>query len=798
MTFSIKDRLIHLIKNYDILKPGRYLGGELNIQVKKKSDVNVSLCFPDMYEIGISNTSMNILYQSINELEYAKCERVYAVGADFANAIKEQNISLYTLETFSPVKSFDLLGFTLQYELLYTNILQVLDLSGIPLERDERGEDCPIIIAGGPSVYNPTPLEDFIDLFFIGEADIEIKNIVNIIKEMKEKNTGREAIIKRLSLLPFIHSPKYRKEKTVRTFVDSIDNIPIAKPLVPLLEGVQNRLSIEIARGCTHACRFCLAGITYRPIRMRSVENIINIVKTGVRSSGATDISLTSLSADDYPNIRALIEYLQELGKIEGFSLSLPSLRIDSFDLETAKKIAEFKKTGLTFALEVGSTLLRQKINKTMNEDAIKNIVGDLKNIGWKTIKIYFMIGFTKEAEDEMDSIIDTLKELSKIAGNGVRINASINVFVPKPHTPLENVEQLTDEEAIELIHKAKNVFYKTNVMIKFHPPRMAELEGILTRGDKLVGRAILDAYKMGACFDAWVDCFNYDIWLKAFNNLGIDKNYYLKNKQEKTWKHIDTLITDNYLEREYKKFESAEFTEDCRESSCKACGIDNNKYCKKDGNEKFLVPTIDTSQIKKDDVFKNFTKLLIKYKKEDIASLLGMHDIKRVIIQGLKIIGLKLTYTQGYHPLPKMTFSEPTGFGVSSDCEYIELSIRESIDIEKLKTDINTLLKNMGVEILTIEEFVPTIKKINTLPKNTVYRLITSDDEKANTVLQDKDKMKTHCNREGDYMIAKNRDGILITILHAEKNIIRTRDIKDYLSSFGINILDIRKLSLL
>ena len=396
MKDNLKNEILELVKSADIVKPARYLGGEINAIIKPNADFKFVMSFADLYEVAISNLGLSILYEVINSIEYASCERVYAVAYDFEKLLREKNIPLYTLETFSKVKDADVLGFTLQYELIYTNILQILELSQIPIFREERGEDFPIIAAGGPSVYNPFPLSNFIDIFLMGEFDFEIKNFVDIIYNLKKNKAKKDDILKELSKLEYAYIPKYPKNSVKRIFVENINDMPyVKKPLVPILEGIQNRISVEIARGCAHSCRFCLAGITYRPVRNRKVEKIIEIAMESLEATGFGTLNLFSLSADDYPNIADLIDYLQTLGEHKGFSLSLPSLRIDSFDKETANRIAQFKKTGLTFALEVGSHELRERINKSMDEDAIFNILSDIQTIGWKTVKIYFMIGFT-------------------------------------------------------------------------------------------------------------------------------------------------------------------------------------------------------------------------------------------------------------------------------------------------------------------------------------------------------------------------------------------------------------------
>lgn len=800
MYYTLKDNILNLVKVENIEKPTRYLGGEINAIIKKSASFKFVMSFADLYEIGISNLGLSILYEAINSIDYASCERVYAVGKDFEKLLRNRNIPLYTLETFSKVKDSDVLGFTLQYELIYTNILQILDLSHIPIMREERGKNDPIIVAGGPSVYNPFPLENFIDIFLVGEFDFEIKNFVDFIYKLKQKNVDRDDIIRALSSLDYVYAPKYPKDRVKRIFVESLDYTPYPKrPLVPLLEGIQNRVAVEIARGCTHSCRFCLAGISYRPVRNRSMSRIIDIVNESVSATGANDINLFSLSADDYPYIKELIEYLQSLGEYRGFSLSLPSLRIDSFDKDSAKRIAQFKKTGLTFALEVGSVELRKKINKTMDEDAIFEILSDIKDMGWKTIKIYFMIGFTEDPNKEALDIIETLKKLSAISKNKVKINAAINVFIPKPHTPLESLNQLTDEEATFFIEKIRDTFKKTNVVIKYHPPRMAEIEGIISRGDKIVSDIIYLAYKKGARFDAWNEHFNYYIWKDVIEELGLSIKELLSKRDVTPWKCIDTLITEEFLEKEYNKFQDGSFTDYCFSGKCQNCGIDYKNFCYKYKNES---KESGSNVVKfeaefKPDIYKVDSKIFIWYKKESIASLLGMHDISRVLCSALKISGAKIALSRGFHPLEKIVFTSPTPFGCESEMEYAEVSLIESIDVNNLKCKINSLVNHIGITVISIENIPTNMKKIALLPKNTVYKLYTSDDKKSSIILLDKERLKKTVRRTGDYLVSFSDDGVLLTLLYYSSGTVRIRDIKDYLLNFEINVVNVRKVDI-
>lgn len=802
---SLKNEILELVKSEDIIKPARYLGGEINAIIKPSMDFKFIMAFADLYEIAISNLGLSILYEVINSIEYASCERVYAVASDFEKLLKEKNIPLYTLETFSKVKEADVLGFTLQYELIYTNILQILELSQIPIFREERENKeggFPIIAAGGPSVYNPFPLENFIDVFLMGEFDYEMKNFVDIIYNLKKNSAKRDDILKELSKLEYAYVPKYPKDNVKRIFVENINEMPYPKkPLVPILEGVQNRISVEIARGCAHSCRFCLAGITYRPVRNRSVEKIVEIAMESLEATGFGTLNLFSLSADDYPHIADLIEYLQTLGEHKGFSLSLPSLRIDSFDKETANRIAQFKKTGLTFALEVGSQSLREKINKSMDEDAIFNILSDIQSMGWKVVKIYFMIGFTENPDKEADDIIEILEKMLIVSKNKVKINAAINIFIPKPHTPLENVNQLTDEEAIIYIDKVKNRFRGTKVSIKFHPPRMAEIEGIISRGDKNIGDIIYEAYKRGARLDAWVEHFKYDIWKEAVEYKGYTIKELLSKRKNTPWKCIDTLISQKFFDREYERFQNGKFTDYCFTGNCQNCGIDYKTYCHKYKkevlNKNFKEMAEELKNLKKRDIYSINYKIFIRFKKEGISSLLGMHDLSRIMISALKIAGAKISLSRGFHPLEKVSFTPPTPFAAESEAEYMEVGLTENINIDLLKNKINNLLSHIGISVLKIESIPANIKKINALPKNILYQIETNNNEEAFDLLKNKESFRISEEAKGDYLIVNSDNRILLTLLEGSEKMVRIRDIKSYLLKNDVVIKNLRKLDL-
>ncbi len=802
-----REKIFNILKTVE--KPARYIGGEINSIIKPDAKLRFTMCFPDLYEIGIGNLGMSILYEAINSVEYAACERVYSVGHDYEKALIENNISLYSLETYTPVKNFDVLGFTLQYELLATNILQVLNLSKIPLERTQRSqqqdEHYPIVIAGGPCVYNPLPLSRFIDVFFMGEYDNKITEITDIIQNAKEQEKSRAEIIEILSKLEYAYAFAHPKPSVKRYFVDDLDHAIYAKkPIVPIHEAIQNRLTIEIARGCTHGCRFCAAGSVYRPVRNRSFNKIIEIVENTLSSTGASEINLASLSSDDYPNIGALVKYLQDKGRDEGFSLSLPSLHVDSFSSDSIIPIAEFKKTGLTFALEAGSDTIRKRINKVMNAEAIFNIAAELKRMGYRTIKLYFMLGLTDDPKAEAMAIAQTLEKMSGLIGKSMKVNAAINVFVPKPHTVLQYSRQLADEEAMDYIMSVRTFHYKyNNISVKFNPPRMSVIEALISRGDERISQVILNAYNLGCRLDSWMEHLDYEKWMTAIEQAGFKVEDFLagRSRDEKLpWDFVDVGITKKYLDKEYKKYESAEFTDDCRYSSCNTCGIDYKEHCSKDIPQndaaRYEVPIYSSEQniLTQKGIYNVEAKIFARFKKTSTAALLGHFDLRRLIVVSLKILGIRITMTSGFHPLPKVVFTEPLSFAIESECEYFEIScyerprIYDEADVEEFIQKLNkTLPANIDIEHLEI--IGGNVKKINLIPKDSMYRIATSDNKKAFELISDKEAMATLSERLGQYQVSRDDEYIYLNIIHCEKKPFRYKDFSAILIENEIEI---------
>lgn len=594
-----------------IESPARYIGGEVNSVMKDKNkvDVRFAMCFPDVYEIGMSHLGIQILYDMFNQREDIWCERVYSPWPDLDKVMREEKIPLFALESQDPVKSFDFLGITIQYEMCYTNILQILDLSDIPLKGKERTEEDPIVIGGGPCASNPEPLADFFDLFYMGEGETVYFQLMDIYKENKAAGGSRQDFLRKAAGVPGIYVPSlyevsYKEDGTIAEFKPIEENVPATvqkqvvmditntyypkAPVVPFIKATQDRVVLEIQRGCIRGCRFCQAGMLYRPTRERDVDFLKQKAVEMLDATGHEEISLSSLSSSDYSQLPELVNFLMEECGRRGVNISLPSLRIDAFSLDVMKKVQDIKKSSLTFAPEAGSQRLRDVINKGLTEEVILEGAGKAFEGGWSKVKLYFMLGLPTETEDDMKGIAHLCEkiakryyEIPKEQRNGkCQITASTSFFVPKPFTPFQWAPMCREEEFLdrarivrEEIHAQLN---QKSIRYNWHEADVTILEGILARGDRKISDVIVRAYEKGALFDSWSEYFHPEFWKEAFAECGIDTDFYTvrerKDDEIFPWDFIDAGVSKKFLLREWKHAQEEKVTPNCR-MQCSGCG---------------------------------------------------------------------------------------------------------------------------------------------------------------------------------------------------------------------------------
>jgi radical SAM family uncharacterized protein/radical SAM-linked protein len=762
-------------------KPSRYLGGEIN-QIKKDLDrvkLRFALAFPDLYEIGTSHFGMQILYHILNAHPDIAAERVFAPAMDMDRHLRSSALRLFSLESRLPLEQFDIIGFSLLYELNYTNILTILELSGIPFYAAKRDGAFPLIIAGGPCTCNPEPVADFFDAMVIGDGENVTLQLAESWMEWKKNGANdKDGLLKRWSQIEGVYIPSFFKPQydacgfqilqpqvpdythVTRTLVADLDQVPFPeKPVIPFGKPVHDRLRLEVARGCTRGCRFCQAGMIYRPVRERSPDSLLALCDQSVSATGYEDISLLSLSTGDFGCIVPLMSRLMSRYAADNVAVSLPSLRAGTLTPELMKLIKTVRKTGFTIAPEAGSQRLRDVINKNISESEIMATVKDAFDLGWRVIKLYFMIGLPTETVEDLKALVDLVKALRQIkspAGHRGKINVSVATFIPKPHTPFQWASQLSLAESQERLKRVKDELKLSGVQIKWQNPQVSWLEGVWARGDRRLSRLLVSAYQKGCRFDGWSDQFRYDLWTAALAEEGLDPDFYTLRSRDVSeplpWDHIDTQVAKTFLAAEWENATDGIFTADCRVDDCNQCGVCDFEHIEPLTHDtlKDNVIRLNRSKAQKPTAFK---KLAVFYSKLEGARYFGHLELVNIFQRALKRAGVAVRFSEGFHPKAKIAFDDPLPVGIESQQERFMITVPDFIRSRDVKAALNHQLP-AGLEIIHCQ--LLSTKAPVSLSKRVRYRVALQE------ALFDKARLKAFNERPDFYITLTRRKGKL------------------------------------
>jgi radical SAM family uncharacterized protein/radical SAM-linked protein len=732
-----------------VRKPVQYINNEVNAVQKDLDAVRLkfALAFPDMYEVGMSHLGIQILYSILNSNPQVACERVFTPGIDLEKIMRERGDTLSSLESSLPLREFDVIGFSLQYELCYTNVLTILDLAGIPLFSAKRDGTYPLIMGGGPMALNPEPVADFFDAFLLGDGEDAIGEITDLLIEGKDKGWKRDEVLERLSGISGVYVPSlfnitYHADGSVNEITPLLSgyktvekrilkdlesaHYPV-KPVVPYLETVHDRLSIEIARGCTKGCRFCQAGYVYRPIRERSPDTIVRLVRETLKNTGYDDVSLLSLSTGDYSCIQGLIHEMMDMLSREKTALSFPSLRVGTVSPLFFEQVKRVRKTGLTLAPEAGTPRLRKVINKEMDETYLKEIAKRAFEEGWKAVKLYFMIGLPTERDEDLMAIVDLAREVLHSSGSDkTTVKVNVSTFVPKAHTPFQWLPQISLEETVRKQNFIKGKL-KRRLHFKGHDPLMSLLEGVFSRGDRRLGRVIQKAFSMGCRLDGWKEHFDFDRWKEAFKASGLNIDFYVRRDRENAeclpWNHLRSGVSEDFLVNEYNKAVAHDLSEDCRVGKCELCDVCDFKSIK---NRVFKAVERRRSGFyshtpSKMREFTKHHKVRVRFSKRGAMKFLGHLDLVTLFSRALRRAHIPFSFSNGFHPLPKITFGEALPVGLESLDEYVDIELERFLPAHILLRGLERTLPD-GIKPLGVESIPGNSPPIATIIKGGQY----------------------------------------------------------------------------
>jgi len=699
-----------------VKKPGRYIGGELNAVNKEWDSAGIHFCliFPDLYEIGMSHQGLQILYHILNADDRFLAQRCYAPDTDMEAQMRREALPLFALESRRPLADFGVLGFTLPYELCYTNILTVLDLAGLPLKSCDRSDDYPLVIAGGSCSLNPEPVADFFDVIVLGDGEEVVVELGERLLAAKKQSLGKKETLLQLAAIqgvyiPAFFEPIYKdgqfagvqplendylqvKRRVLPELAESTD---LARPLVPIVKPVHDRLGIEIARGCTRGCRFCQAGMIYRPVRERSVDDILKIAEQGIKDSGFDELALLSLSTGDYSCLPEVLIRLMDRFADEYVSVSMPSMRVGTLTPEIIEQIKRVRKTGFTVAPEAGTDRMREVINKGITEEDLMATCRDAFGAGWNLIKFYFMIGLPTETEEDVEGIVELAQKARAAGGGGgrIQINVSVATFIPKPHTPFQWHEQLSLEESKARLTRLKQILPRKGFKLKWHDAHTSFMEGVFSRGDRKLGRLIETAWKNGVRFDGWSEHFRLQNWLHAAESCGIDMESYLRARTMKEplpWDHLHCGVDREFLETEWHNALERAYTPDCRNKSCQKCGLCDFKTIKPVINQECPSSPVVVAVDKKKEHEETPFRHRVHYTRLGDSRFYGHLELLQLVFRVLRRTGLPVLFSQGYNPSPKVSFSQALPVGVESLVEHFDVDLAQPVS--NLQTTVDAL----------------------------------------------------------------------------------------------------------